>query len=142
MIQGTTDYAKQSDEAKQKQERERNKDNRNNPQDKPAGEAAAGAIETAVDKAGEFVGHAKEKVQEWAHTASDKVKEAATATGEMAVHAKDKAQEMATTAIHGAGDALHTAKDELTQAIRRYPIQSVLVSLALGYLVVKATSRS
>ncbi|GEM_PF-5154966 len=138
MSQATTDYAKQTNEARQQQDRDREKEK----QTKAAGQEAAGAIETAMDKAGDMAVHVKDKAQEWAHTASDKVKEVASATGDMAVHAKDKAQEMATTAIHGAGDALQTAKDELTQAIRRYPMQSVLISLALGFLVVKATSRS
>ncbi len=132
-----------------------------------SGGAAVAAIESVTDKAkelasnaGEFVGQAKEKVQEWAHSATDKVKEAAaatgefamhakdkvkeaaTATGEFVVHAKDKVQEMATTAAHSAGEAIHTAGDELTRVVRRYPVQSLLVGAAIGYLLGRATSRS
>lgn len=114
---------------------------------KPHG-GVSGAIDTVADKAkefagnaGEFVGHARDKVQEWAHNASDKIKEAASATGEMAVHAKDKAQELASTAVHNAGEAVQNAGHEITNVIRKYPVQSVLIGAALGYLLVKATSK-
>lgn len=108
----------------------------------------AGAIDTVADKAkefasnaSEFVGHTRDKVKEWAHTAKDNVTDAASATGAMAINARDKAQEIATNAIHNAGDAMHTASEEITRAIRKYPVQSVLLGAALGYLLVKATTK-
>jgi ElaB/YqjD/DUF883 family membrane-anchored ribosome-binding protein len=110
---------------------------------------AVGAIETVTEKAkelasnaGEFVGHAKEKVQEWASTAKDKAKDAAHAAGDYVMHAKDKVQELASNAAQGAGEAIQTAGDELTRVVRRYPMQSLLAGLALGYLLGRATSRS
>jgi ElaB/YqjD/DUF883 family membrane-anchored ribosome-binding protein len=116
-------------------------------ENKPETSGASKAMHNVADKAkeiagnaGEFVGQAKEKVQEWAHTAKDKIKDAACATGDMAVHAKEKAQEFASTAVHNAGEALQTAGQEVTFLIRKYPIQSVLIGAAVGFLLVKATS--
>ncbi len=114
----------------------------------PTSGGIAGAIDSAADKAktlvsnaGEFVDHAKEKVQAWAHNAKDRVMDAAGATGDMATHVKERAQEMATTAGHNASDAIQSVGNDLTQAIRKYPMQSVLIGAALGYLLVKATSK-
>jgi len=109
----------------------------------------AGAIDTVTEKAkelasnaGEMVGHAKEKVQEWAHTAKDKVKEAASHAGEYVGQAKEKVQQFASNAAHGAGEALHSFNDEVTSCVRKYPVQSLLVGMAVGFLIGRATSRS
>lgn len=108
----------------------------------------AGTIDSVADKAkefasnaSEFVVHTKDRVKQWAHDARENISDAASATGEMAHNAKDKAQELTTTAIHHATDAISTASEEVTRAIRKYPIQSVLLGAALGYLIVKATTK-
>ncbi len=108
----------------------------------------AGAIDSVPGKAkelasnaSEFVGHTKDKVKQWAHDARENINEAASATGEMAHNAKDRAQELTANAIHQASEVVSTAGEEVTRAIRKYPIQSVLLGAALGYLLVKATTK-
>jgi hypothetical protein len=98
---------------------------------------AAGAIDAMADRAKAFTSNADSIV----HDAKDRISEAASATGDMAMHAKDKAQEIATSFAHGANQAMHTSAEALTRTIRRYPVQSVLVGVALGYLLVRVTSR-
>jgi ElaB/YqjD/DUF883 family membrane-anchored ribosome-binding protein len=127
-----------------------------------------GGIESAADKANEWTQEAgtrarvagkrleeshaggmvetvKEGVQEVAAGASalagkatETAKEWASSVGDVAVHAKDKAQEVVSTAAEKAGD---TGK-ELTAFIRRYPLQSLLVGFAAGFLTAQLVRRS
>jgi ElaB/YqjD/DUF883 family membrane-anchored ribosome-binding protein len=84
-----------------------------------AQEAAAGASEVAAK--------ATEAAKEWA-----------SSVGDAAVHAKDKAQEVLSAAAEKAGDA----GKELTTFIRRYPLQSLLVGFAAGFLTAQLVRRS
>lgn len=96
-------------------------------------------------KAGGKVEAVKESVQEVAAGASklagkatETAKEWAAAVGDAAVHAKDKAQEVVSTAAEKAGDV----GKELTTFIRRYPLQSLLVGFAAGFLTAQLVRRS
>jgi ElaB/YqjD/DUF883 family membrane-anchored ribosome-binding protein len=96
-------------------------------------------------KAGGMVEAVKEGVQEvaagtskLAGKATETAKEWASSVGDAAVHAKDKAQEVLSTAAEKAGDA----GKELTTFIRRYPLQSLLVAFAAGFLTAQLVRRS
>jgi hypothetical protein len=54
------------------------------------------------------------------------------------VHAKDKAQEVVSAAAENAEDV----GKELTTFIRRYPLQSLLVGFAAGFLTAQLVRRS
>jgi ElaB/YqjD/DUF883 family membrane-anchored ribosome-binding protein len=97
-------------------------------------EAAAGA-ERLVDMA-------KEKATVVKDAAKEKLSDAATAAGELAVQVKDKVQEWGAVATEETRDAALEAAREVTNLVRRYPIQSLVVGVAVGYLVARATTRS
>ncbi len=95
-------------------------------------------------KAGGLVEAVKESVQEVAAGASElagkateTAKEWASSVGDAAVHAKDKVQDVVATATEKAG----VAGKELTTFIRRYPLQSLLVAFAAGFLTAHLVRR-
>ena len=115
----------------------------------PSGTARKDVMDTVKDRAKEaaasaerVAGAAKEKAKEMADSAKEKVSEAATAAGELAVQVKDKVREWGATATDEARDAALEAAREVTNLVRRYPIQSLVVGVAVGYLVARATTRS
>ena len=87
-------------------------------------------------------GAAKEKAKDVKDAAKEKVSDAATAAGELAVQVKDKVREWGVTAGEETRDAALEAAREVTDLVRRYPIQSLVVGVAVGYLVARATTRS
>jgi len=99
-----------------------------------AKDVAAGAERVA--------GAARDKAAEVTTAAKEKVGEAATAAGELAVQVKDKVREWSSTAADEAKDAVQEAAREVTTLVRRYPIQSLLVGVAVGFLLARATTRS
>lgn len=110
---------------------------------------ATGVVDTVKEKAqdlataaGEYADQAQQKVGEWATTAKEKTRDAAHAASDYAVQAGERAGELAHTAYDKTGDAVNDATQEMSRMIRRYPIQSLLVGLALGMLVGRAASRS
>jgi methyl-accepting chemotaxis protein len=106
-------------------------------------------MDTVKDKAKEVVAGAadvasaaKEKTKELVSTTRERVKEVSTATSELATHAKDKVQEWTVSAASTAGDTVQDLGKELTALVRRYPIPSLLVGVAVGFLLARATTRS
>jgi ElaB/YqjD/DUF883 family membrane-anchored ribosome-binding protein len=97
-------------------------------------EMAAGAERMA--------GAAKGMAKEVTDAAKEKVSEATSAAGELAVHVKDKVRDMTVSGAEPARDAVQDAGKEVTNLIRRYPIQSLLVGVAAGFLLARATMRS
>jgi ElaB/YqjD/DUF883 family membrane-anchored ribosome-binding protein len=87
-------------------------------------------------------GAAKERAKEMTTAAKEKVSEAATAAGDLAVQVKDKVQEWSATAADEAKDAVQEVAREVTTLVRRYPIQSLIVGVAVGFLLARATVRS
>jgi ElaB/YqjD/DUF883 family membrane-anchored ribosome-binding protein len=85
---------------------------------------------------------AKEKAKEVTTAAKEKVGDAATAAGELAVQVKDKMREWSSTAADEAKDAVQEVAREVTTLVRRYPIQSLIVGVAVGFLLARATTRS
>jgi hypothetical protein len=114
----------------------------------------AGEAATAV---GEMAGQAKTKAQELAATAADKAEDARRAAGQglesLSGTIRKNAPEsgmlgsMAASVadnIESAGSYLqsHDFGDmgkEVTNLVRRYPIQSLLVGLGVGFLLARAT---
>jgi phage-related tail protein len=103
-------------------------------------------VDTVKDKAKDMTasvervaGVAKEKAKEATEAAKEKVGEAATAAGELAVHVKDKVREWGVTAGEEARDAMQDVAKELTAVVRRYPIQSLIVGVGVGFLLARAT---
>jgi len=125
----------------------------------------AAAIGTAVkDKAkelassaGEMATQAKEKAQQWASTASSKVSDARCSVGDgiesLAGKIRDKSPQggMLGSAAEGVADTVEAAGSylrdtefsemghDMSNVIRRYPIQSILVGIGLGFLLARAT---
>jgi ElaB/YqjD/DUF883 family membrane-anchored ribosome-binding protein len=106
-------------------------------------------MDTIKDQAKDFTagaermaGVAKEKVKETAGVAKEKVTEAANAAGELAIQAKDKVREWSVTAADEAREVVQEGMQEVTSFVRRYPIQSLLVGVAVGFLLARATTRS
>jgi ElaB/YqjD/DUF883 family membrane-anchored ribosome-binding protein len=97
-------------------------------------DAVAGAADAAIA--------ARDRAAELASSTREKMHQAAEATEHLAFQAKDKMQEWSTAAADRAVDAAQDAGRELTTLVRRYPIQSVLVGFAIGYLLARATNRS
>ena len=118
-----------------------------NPGDKKeAGNSGAtGVLETA-----------KEKAQDIAATAKEKAQDIASSATEFAGRAKDTAQEWASSAADAAGRAGETVREAagtavekvedfgatLTSLIRRYPLESMLVGLGVGFLISQAVRKS
>jgi ElaB/YqjD/DUF883 family membrane-anchored ribosome-binding protein len=96
-------------------------------------------------KAGGVAEAVKESVQDVAAGASElackvteTAKEWASSVGDTSVHAKDKAQEVVSAVSEKAGDV----GKELTTFIRSYPLQSLLVGFAAGFLTAQLVRRS
>jgi len=96
----------------------------------------------AAASATDMAGAAKEKVEEWTAGAKDKMRDAASATADIAGQAKDKFKEWSAETVEKAEHMARDAGHELTTLVRRYPLESVLVGLAIGFLLAKATTRS
>jgi ElaB/YqjD/DUF883 family membrane-anchored ribosome-binding protein len=99
-----------------------------------AREMAAGAERMA--------GAAKGMAKDVTEAAKEKVGEASSAAGELAVHAKDKVRDWTASGAEHARDAVQDAGREVTNLIRRYPIQSLLVGVAAGFMLARVTMRS
>jgi hypothetical protein len=99
-----------------------------------AREMAAGAERMA--------GAAKGVAQDLTAAAKEKVSDATSAAGDLAVHVKDKVRDMTVSGAEHARDAVQDVGKEVTNLIRRYPIQSLLVGVVAGFLLARATMRS
>lgn len=95
---------------------------------------ATGVLEAAKDKAHDiaegathFASKAKDTATEWASSAADAASRAGESVKEAAGTAIDKAEDL------GAN---------VTSLIRRYPIESMLVGLGVGFLLAQACRRS
>jgi ElaB/YqjD/DUF883 family membrane-anchored ribosome-binding protein len=115
----------------------------------PSGPERKEAIDIVKDRAKDVAagaervaGAAKDKAMEVTAAAKEKVSEAATAAGELAVQVKDKVREWSSTAADEAKDAAQEVAREVTTLVRRYPIQSLIVGVAVGFLLARATTRS
>jgi hypothetical protein len=97
-------------------------------------EMASGAADLAIA--------AKDKAKDLTVSAKDKVKDVATATGDLAVQAKDKVQDWTATAADKTSETVQEVGQELTALVRRYPVQSLLVGFAVGFLLARVTTRS
>jgi ElaB/YqjD/DUF883 family membrane-anchored ribosome-binding protein len=96
--------------------------------------AMSGVVEAVREKAqdvaagaSELVGKARDTAQEWA-----------SSVGDAAVQAKDKTQEVAAVTAERVSDV----GQELTTFIRRYPLQSLLMGIGVGFLVAHGVRRS
>jgi ElaB/YqjD/DUF883 family membrane-anchored ribosome-binding protein len=98
--------------------------------------------ETLKDKAKDAVAEAADKVKELAAAARDKAKDVAAATGELTAQAKERVQEWTVTAADKTEGAVQDLAQELTSLVRRYPIPSLLVGFAVGFLLARTTTRS
>jgi len=56
---------------------------------------------------------------------------------EKARDAKDKAMEWGSVAADKAGDTLQDLGKELSKVVRRYPLQSVMVGMAIGFFLAR-----
>jgi hypothetical protein len=137
---------------------------------KQAGEKAANIAQSAVDKvkqtaddlrskdAAEIVDNTRAKAAEVGDAAANKVDSAMTATGEqlstLAQTVRENAPEgkagqvasKAADALDRGGEYLQnadlqTVHGDLVRVIRAHPIESLLVGVAVGYLVARATRR-
>jgi ElaB/YqjD/DUF883 family membrane-anchored ribosome-binding protein len=91
------------------------------------GGAMENVAETAkevVSAAGDAVGQAKDKVQEWSSTAASQV--------------KNTTQELASATAEKAGDLAN----DLTQFIRRYPFYALIAGFGAGLLIGGMMARS
>jgi ElaB/YqjD/DUF883 family membrane-anchored ribosome-binding protein len=77
-----------------------------------------------VDKAGDYSGQAREKIQEWAGDASDAARQAG-----------QKVQHWAGDAYEATADTVGDFGKEVTTLIRKHPIPAVLIGLGLGLLL-------
>jgi ElaB/YqjD/DUF883 family membrane-anchored ribosome-binding protein len=90
-------------------------------------EAVKESVHDVAAGASELAGKATETAKEWA-----------SSVGDAAIHAKDKAQEVGSAVAGKVGDF----EKELTTFIRRYPLQSLLVGFAAGFLTAQLVRRS
>jgi hypothetical protein len=99
---------------------------------------AENAIDAATEKVGEYAGQARDKVGEYAGQAKDKVQELANSAAECATQMSGKAQEWAGQAADKTSAAVKNLGSEMTDLVRRYPAQAMLVGFGLGYLLARA----
>jgi uncharacterized protein YjbJ (UPF0337 family) len=118
-------------------------------------DAAAGASQ----KAGEMYGDVKAKAQEYGSAAAEKVSGASTAMGAKmssiagSLRESVPSQGMMGSAAQSVADGLDSAgsylqeKDfshmaqDVTELIRRYPVQSLLIGVGIGYLFSRSSRR-
>lgn len=129
---------------------------------------SAGGIATAVkDKAkdiaaeaGDMASQARDKAQDWASTAGQKVDHAREAVGggleSFANQIREKAPhegmigssaESVADSVRAAGEFIreHDLADmgkEMTNLVRRYPVQSLLIGIGIGFLLARSTRSS
>ena len=89
-----------------------------------------------------MAGAAKGMAKDVTEAAKEKVSDATSAAGDLAVHVKDKVRDWTESGAEHARDAVQNAGKEVTSLIRRYPIQSLLVGVAAGFVLARATMRS
>jgi hypothetical protein len=99
----------------------------------PGSSAAGGIVDTVTEKAknlassaSNLASEAKETVQEWSSTAA-----------EAASRAKQKGEAFVTTAAHQA----ECLGEDLTNLIRRYPMQALLIGFGAGFLLSRLRRR-
>jgi ElaB/YqjD/DUF883 family membrane-anchored ribosome-binding protein len=114
----------------------------------PSGIEGKEVFNTVKDKAKEVLAGAadipraaKDKANERASTAGENVKDVATAVGDLTMHARDQVQEWTATAADKTSEAVQDMGKKLTDLVRRYPIQSLLVGFTIGFLLTRATTR-
>ena len=90
-------------------------------------EAMKGVVQAVAADASDLVGKAKDTAQQMA-----------SSVGGAAVQAKDKAVEFTSAAVNKAGDI----GQDVTALIRRYPFQSLLVGVGVGFLLAQLMRRS
>jgi ElaB/YqjD/DUF883 family membrane-anchored ribosome-binding protein len=93
----------------------------------------------AVEEAAELINSAADRAKELAASAKERMRNMASETGHAAVQAKDKMLDLKTTAAEKASAAVHEVGHELTGLIRRYPLQSLLVGVAVGFMLARTT---
>jgi hypothetical protein len=81
-----------------------------------------------AEAAGQAVGQAREKVQEWGSEAAG-----------MMSGAKETVQDWASAGAEWTGENAKEVGQEVTRMIRRYPIPALLVGFAAGFLLARAT---
>jgi len=104
-------------------------------------DTASDKAKDAVDSAAEMVISAADKAKDMAAIAREMIRDMASETGQKAIQTKDKMLEFKTAAAEKASSVVRGAGHEVTDLIRRYPIQSLLVGLAVGFLVARKTVR-
>jgi methyl-accepting chemotaxis protein len=94
-------------------------------------EAAQNVMTTVKEKAqdvgaaaSQYASQAKDKVQQWGHEVAEGARQAS-----------ETASEWAGEAYHATSDALQATGKELTGIVRKYPIQSLIIGVAAGYLL-------
>lgn len=88
---------------------------------------AFGSTQGVKNAAMEMAGEAKEKVQEWGSEAVD-----------VAKHAGEKVQKWAGDALDTTTDTMKCFRNDATEMVKKYPIQSVLVGFGVGLLIGRA----
>lgn len=113
---------------------------------KEYGDKPAGAVVTMTAKAQEFGGIAANKANDAATVVGEKMESLASVIRENAPHEGPVAT-AATAVVNGLESASsylrekkfeHLAKD-ITELVRAYPVQSLLVGVGLGYLLARRT---
>lgn len=90
--------------------------------------SATDQAKSAMDRAGGLVGQVKHKAED-----------AVEAVGDYASGAKDKVQHFAEDAYDTAGDKLGTLSHDVTNLVKKYPIQALLIGFGVGMLMGRAS---
>jgi ElaB/YqjD/DUF883 family membrane-anchored ribosome-binding protein len=93
--------------------------------------------QTGASKPADIVTSLTEKAQDVASGARETVQEWGSAAADAAGQAGHKAQELARSAAHRA----ENVGEDLTALIRRYPMQSCLLGLGVGFLLAQLGKR-
>ena len=86
--------------------------------------SATDQTKSAMDRGSSVVGQVKHKAEE-----------AVEAVGDYASGAKDKVQHFAEDAYDKAGDKLGTLSHDVTDLVKKYPIQALLIGFGAGLLL-------
>jgi len=106
------------------------------------GQAASTAVESVKEEVSSLADRARDTASNVSERARDMASNVAHRAGDMASSFSHSAQDMASNVAHRAQDMAATvghkaedAVDDLTRLIRRYPMQSVLAGLGIGFLL-------
>jgi len=98
-------------------------------------DSAADQAKCATDRTAGIAGQVKHKAEDAVDALGELATEAKDRVQHFAVDAKDKVQQLAEEAYDKAGDKLGTLSHDVTELVKKYPMQALLIGFGAGLLM-------